>query len=144
MGLGNVRKWRRLDAVAVVGLIGWLALDLTARTVFGVAPWPQSVVDFHILYEASQYVAATHEYPTTNPYPYPPPAVAVHAASAVMPFALAAPLWLALHRACRGRASYYAVARILGLYRQPGDAPPTPAGARRSSRITSSGTCGSD
>ena len=119
MGLGNVRKWRRLDAVAVVGLIGWLAFDLTARTVFGAAPWPQSVVDYRILYDASRHVVATHEYPTTNPYPYPPPAVAVHAVSAAMPFALAAPLWLALTGLAAG-ASYSSLARVLGLHRQPG------------------------
>ena len=117
---GSERIRRRLDVVAVIGLIGWLAFDLTARTVFGAAPWPQSVVDYHILYECSRHVVANHEYPPHFPYPYPPPAVAVHAATATtLPFALAAPLWLALTGLAAG-GCYLTLARVLELHRRPG------------------------
>lgn len=111
------RAGRRLDTLAVVGLVCWLAFDLTARTVFGSVPWPDSVVDYHILYEASRDVVHTHHYPAG--YPYPPPAVAVHAATSVLPFELAAPLWLAL-TGFAAVACYLALARVLGLRLQPG------------------------
>lgn len=108
---------RRLDVLAVVGLAGWLAFDLTARTVFGAVPWPQSVVDYRILYEASRDVVHSHQYPAG--YPYPPPAVAVHAATTALPFELAAPLWLAL-TGLAALAVYLTLARALGLYSRPG------------------------
>jgi hypothetical protein len=119
MRSGSEAVWRRVDAVAVVGLLGWLAFDLTARTLFGAVAWPDSVVDYHILYDASRYVADTHRYPTAYPYPYPPPAAAVQAASAVLPFGAAAAVWLAL-TGCAAAASYFALARTLGLPRRPG------------------------
>ena len=68
MHLGSEAVRRRLDVLAVVGLLGWLAFDLTARTLFGSVPWPQSVVDYHILYDASRYVAETHRYSAEWPY----------------------------------------------------------------------------
>jgi hypothetical protein len=116
-----MRSWvktaRRWDVIAAVGLVGWLAFDLTARTLFGSTPWPQSVVDYRILYDDGRHVVATHEYPAG--YPYPPPAVAVHAASAAFPFATSAAIWLAL-TGLAALASYVALARTLGLHRRPG------------------------
>jgi hypothetical protein len=119
LGSGNTPARRRWDVLAVVGLLGWLVFDLTARPVFGSVPWPQSVVDFRLLYDASQYVADTHEYPAHWPYPYPPPAAAIHAATAALPFGVSAALWLALSGLAAG-ASYFALARTLDLNRQPG------------------------
>jgi len=106
-----------LDVIAVVGLAVWLSLDLTGRALFGSVPWPQSVVDYRILYDSSRLVVETHQYPPH--YPYPPPAVAIHAASAVFPFAVSATVWLALTGLAAG-ASYFVLARTLGLHRQPG------------------------
>jgi hypothetical protein len=111
------RAGRRLDILAVVVLLGWLAFDLTARTVFGSVPWPDSVVDYRILYDASRDVVATHRYPAG--YPYPPPAVAVHAAVAGLSYDVAAPFWLALTGLAAG-AVYHACARVLGLRARPG------------------------
>lgn len=119
MRIGWERAARRWDAVAVVGLLVWLAFDLTARTVFGSVPWPQSAVDYRIIYDASRHVVGTHTYPTDNPYPYPPPAVAVHAAGTVFPFKVAVAVWLALTGLAAG-ASYFALARTLGLPARPG------------------------
>ncbi|MCI0703736.1 MAG: DUF2029 domain-containing protein, partial [Planctomycetia bacterium] len=95
----------------------WLLLDLTGRALFGSVPWPQSVVDYRILYDASRQVVETHQYPPH--YPYPPPAVAVHAASAVFPFAVSAALWLVLTGLAAG-ACYFALARAFGLHLRPG------------------------
>lgn len=118
LGLGDNAR-RRLDVVAVVALLGWIVLDLTARTVFGSVPWPQSAVDYRILYDSSKLVAETHRYPDQWPYPYPPPAAAIHAASAQLPFSVAAPLWLAL-TGLSAVACYYSLTRTLGLRRRPG------------------------
>lgn len=115
-GLSGPAK-RRLDVLAVAGLALWLAFDLTARTLFGSIPWPQSAVDYRILYDASCEVVRTHGYPAG--YPYPPPAVAVHAATALLPFELAAPLWLLLTGAA-ALTIYLALARVLNLGAKPG------------------------
>ncbi|HEY1189445.1 MAG TPA: glycosyltransferase family 87 protein [Gemmata sp.] len=114
MQIGSERIARRLDVVAVVGLLGWLLFDLTARTLFGSVPWPRSVVDYRIIYDASRFVVETHTYPTDNPYPYPPPAVVIHAASAVFPFGVSVALWLALTGLAAG-AVYASLARTLDL-----------------------------
>lgn len=119
-----MRSWgervaRRWDVVAVVALVAWLGFDLTARTVFGSVPWPESVVDYSILYDASRHVVATHEYPADKPYPYPPPAVALHAASAAFPFPVSATVWLVL-TGLAAVAVYATLARVLGLHRRPG------------------------
>jgi hypothetical protein len=119
MRWGSEAVRRRADVLAVVGMLGWLAFDLTARTLFGSVPWPQSVVDYHILYDASRHVAHAHEYPAQWPYPYPPPAAALHAAVAALPFATSAALWLAL-TGCAAGASAFALARTLELHRRPG------------------------
>ncbi len=119
MRTGYERVWRRWDVVAVVGLVAWLLIDLTGRTVFGSVPWPESVVDYRILYDAGRHVVETRQYPTLYPYPYPPSAAAVHAASAVFPFPVSAAVWLALTGLAAG-ACYLTLARVLGLHRRPG------------------------
>lgn len=119
MWIGSERAARRFDRFAVIGLVGWLLFDLTARTVFGSTPWPQSVVDYRIIYDASRHVVATLTYPTDNPYPYPPPAVAIHAASAVFPFKVSVALWLAL-TGLAAAAVYFSLARAFGLLGRPG------------------------
>ncbi|MBY0457721.1 MAG: DUF2029 domain-containing protein [Gemmataceae bacterium] len=111
------RLGRRWDVVAAVGLVGWLLFDLTARTLFGSTPWPQSAVDYRILYDASRQVVETRRYPAG--YPYPPPVAVLHAASAQFPFAGSAALWLALTGAA-AVGGYLALARALGLTRGPG------------------------
>jgi hypothetical protein len=117
MQTGSGRFGRRLDIVAAVGLVGWLAFDLTARAAFGSVPWPESVVDYRILYDASRQVLDTHRYPAG--YPYPPPAVPLHAASAAFPFPASAALWLAL-TGLAAAATYFTLAYALGLHRRPG------------------------
>ena len=49
MQIGGARAARRWDVVAAAGLVAWVAFDLTARTLFGSVPWPESVVDFRII-----------------------------------------------------------------------------------------------
>jgi hypothetical protein len=119
MRLGSEALRRRLDVIAVVGLLGWLIFDLTGRTLFGSVPWPQSVVDYHILYGASRHIGEAHQYPTEWPYPYPPPSAALQGASAALPFSVSAALWLAL-TGCAAAACYITLARTLQLHRRPG------------------------
>ncbi len=103
--------------IAVVALAGWLVFDLVARTVFGAVPWPDSVVDYRIQYDAGRQVFETHRYPPGHPYP--PPAMVFQAAGNVLPFPAAAAAWLALTGLAAG-ACYLSLARILGLHRRPG------------------------
>jgi hypothetical protein len=111
------KRLRRVDVIAVVGLAAWLAVDLTARTVFGPVPWPDSVVDYRIMYDAGRQVYDTHRYPSG--YPYPPPAVAAHAATAALSFPAAAALWAAL-TGLAAAACYALLAGTLGLTARPG------------------------
>ncbi|MCS6866372.1 MAG: glycosyltransferase family 87 protein [Gemmataceae bacterium] len=113
---GDLRAWSLL---AAVGLGVWIVVDLTGRAFFGAVPWPQSVVDYRIIYEASRHVYQTHAFPVHSPYPYPPPAIALHAASAIFPFSVAAALWLIL-TGCAAVAVYAIVAAMLDLHRRPG------------------------
>jgi hypothetical protein len=108
---------RRWDVLAAGALLAWLAVDLTARTLFGSVPWPDSVVDFRLLYEYGRHVLDKHQYPAG--YPYPPPAVAAHAATSALPYGPAIALWLAL-TGLAAVASYAALAGALGLHRRPG------------------------
>jgi hypothetical protein len=113
----DTRAGRRLDAVAVAALAAWLAYDLTCRTVFSPVPWPDSVVDYRIMYDSSRAVWETHRYPPG--YPYPPPAVAAHAATSALPFPAAAGGWLAL-TGLAAAACYASLARTLRLAARPG------------------------
>lgn len=119
MRIWGEQAGRRWDVVAIVILVVWLIFDLTARTFFGSVSWPDSVVDYHILYEASNHVVDTYEYPIDKPYPYPPPAVAIHAASAVFPFPVSAAFWLTL-TGLAALTTYAVLARVLDLRRFAG------------------------
>jgi len=84
---------RMFNAIAFLILTAWILHDATSKTVFGETPWPQSVVDFRILYEVSHDVARTHEYRTF--FPYSPAAVTLFSLLA-LPFPAAAGLWMAI------------------------------------------------
>ncbi len=113
---GPSRRW---GILAVVGLVAWMGVDLTGRAFFGSVPWPHSVVDYRIIYEASRHVHQTHEFPAHSPYPYPPPAIVWHVASAAFPFPVSAAIWLAL-TGCAAVAIYAVLAILLQLHRRPG------------------------
>jgi|GEM_PF-2476955 len=115
--LGGNEAARRLDVFAVVVLVGWLIFDLTARTLFGSVPWPNSVIDYRIQYDAGRTLLETHRYP--EHHPYPPPAMAFQASTTIFSFPTAAALWLPL-TGLAAVASYLALARALNLFRRPG------------------------
>jgi hypothetical protein len=114
--VGHSRCW---GILAAVGLVAWIVVDLTGRAFLGSVPWPQSVVDYRIIYEASRHVHQTHEFPAHSPYPYPPPAIVFHAASAVFPFPVSAAIWLTL-TGCAAVAIYATLAMMLDLHRRAG------------------------
>lgn len=113
---GHSRRW---GILAAVGLVAWIGVDLTGRAFFGTVPWPHSVVDYRIIYEASRHVYQTHAFPPHSPYPYPPPAIVWHVASAAFPFPVSAAIWLAL-TGCAAVAIYAVLAVLLELHRRPG------------------------
>src|SRR4051794_26508249 len=106
------RVGRTVSAVAVAILAVWVAADLFGRRLFGGAPWHQSLVDYRLLYDHSRHVVRTATYPAD--YPYPPPAVVIHWATAQLPFAASAALWAAL---CGAAAvgCWLVLARLLRL-----------------------------
>jgi len=81
---------------ALVILVGWILYDALGRNVFGSTPWPQSVVDYQIMYEQSRQIAVKLAYDPGQIFPYAPPAVLMFAVSAIPPFGLAAAVWLAM------------------------------------------------
>lgn len=115
--LGGSKTARRLDMFAIVVLVGWLTFDLTARTLFGSVPWPNSVIDYRIQYDAGHQLLETHHYP--EHHPYPPPAMAFQASTTVFSFPTAAAIWLPL-TGLAATVSYLAFARTLNLFRRPG------------------------
>lgn len=87
-----------LTALAVLSgtaLVGWVVYDAAGPNFFGQRPWPDSVVDYHILYEQSRQVLRDGAYDPATVFPYPPSAVVLLAATALPPFPLAAAIWLA-------------------------------------------------
>src|SRR5262245_58481082 len=106
------RAGRAASTLAVVALVAWIALDLLGRNLFGGATWPDSLVDYRLLYDFSRLVVRTNAYPAD--YPYPPPAVLLHWATAQLPFDASATLWAAL---CAAAAAgcWLGLARLLRL-----------------------------
>lgn len=104
----------RVAVLAAVGLTGYAALG---TNVFGKTPWPETMVDYHLLYELSRHVVAHNAYPPG--YPYPPPAVLLHYATAQFPFPVSAALYLVLTMAA-ALACWWVLLRLLRLERRPG------------------------
>jgi hypothetical protein len=110
------RTGRTLDVLAVAGVVLWL-VQAVSRLFLGAVPWPQSVVDYTILYQASRQVIATGTYPPG--YPYPPSAVVLHYTSALFPFPVSAALWLVVTLLAT-LACWFILAGLLELPRHPG------------------------
>ncbi|MBX3378700.1 MAG: DUF2029 domain-containing protein [Phycisphaeraceae bacterium] len=87
---------KTLNVIALVILVGWILYDALGRNVFGSTSWPQSVVDYQILYEHGHRIAVRLRYDPTQIFPYAPPAALMFALTALPPFAVAAGVWLAI------------------------------------------------
>ncbi|HZT78890.1 MAG TPA: glycosyltransferase family 87 protein [Gemmataceae bacterium] len=116
MTLGLRARWMA-DRLALLALAAWVGADLLGKTVFGATPWPDSVVDYRLLYDYSRHVVAAKAYPPH--YPYPPSAVVLHYASALFSFPVSAGLWMA-GTAAAALGCWWVLARMLGLDRRPG------------------------
>lgn len=99
-------------------LIGWILYDALGRNVFGRTPWPESVVDYRIMYEQSSKIAEVLTYDPAQIFPYAPPAVLLFALSAVPRFAIAAAIWLALLTAS-AIGVFVLGTRLVGLHQSP-------------------------
>lgn len=99
-------------------LIGWILYDALGRNVFGRTPWPDSVVDYQIMYEQSRKIAEVLTYDPGQIFPYAPPAVLMFALSAVPPFSIAAAIWLALLTAS-AIGVFVLGTRLVGLHASP-------------------------
>jgi hypothetical protein len=110
------RVGRTLDVLAVTGVVAWVGAAVAVLLVGGV-PWPDSIVDYAILYRASRQVVSAGTYPPG--YPYPPSAAVLHYASAVFSFPVSATLWLIV-TTTSALGCWALLARLLDLGRRPG------------------------
>jgi hypothetical protein len=116
-GTPATRAGRVLDGLALAALAFWVGHDALAKNLFGEVPFPRSIVDYAILYDASRRVIDTGTYPPG--YPYPPSAVVLHYATARFPFPVSAALWLGVTMAAT-LTCWLTLARLLRLGRRPG------------------------
>src|SRR5262249_34102970 len=90
-------KWgRAVNLLAAVGLITWMVSNTVAKLFFGDARWPDSVVDYHIIYEQSRNIVSANAYESHRIFPYPPSAVVLFYGTALGPFQFAAGVWLSI------------------------------------------------
>lgn len=87
--------WRVFNALALLGLIGWISYSALGTTVFGRMPWPDSMVDYQLLYQFSRDIVETQTYPPKHGYP--PSAIVLHYATAQFEFPTSAAIYLALN-----------------------------------------------
>lgn len=96
-GSGAPPGWLRVcNTIALVLFLGWILYDALGRNVFGDTPWPESIVDYRIMFEQSRKIAPVQQYDAAQIFPYAPPAVLFFFVTALPPFSIAAGLWLGL------------------------------------------------
>jgi hypothetical protein len=108
-----------VNVAALVCLVGWVGYDALGTNVFGSRPWPDTMVDYHILHEQSSYLVTHKTYmPGGAEYAYPPSAAILHYAVAGFPIAVAAAMWLTL-TIVSALAIWWLLARMLELEQSP-------------------------
>jgi hypothetical protein len=85
---------KSFNALAAVILIAWVLYDVTGKLFFGQAHWPDSVVDYRILYNESRNIVESGNYEGSRVFPYPPSAIPILYLTALPPFQTAAIFWL--------------------------------------------------
>jgi hypothetical protein len=113
------KAWETVNVAAVVCLVGWVGYDALGTNVFGSRPWPNTMVDYHILHEQSSYLVTHKAYmPGGMEYAYPPSAAILHYAVAGFPIATAAAMWLSL-TIVAALGIWWLLVRLLELDRNP-------------------------
>jgi hypothetical protein len=113
------KVWRAVNAAALVCLVGWVGYDALGTNVFGSRPWPDTMVDYHILHEQSAYLVTHRSYmPGGADYAYPPPAAILHYTVARFPLPVAAAIWLGL-TIVAALATWWLLVRMLELDQTP-------------------------
>jgi hypothetical protein len=85
-----------VNLLAAACLVAWISGNTIAKLFLGDVPWPDSVVDYHILYEQSRNIVNAGGYEGHHVFPYPPSAVVLFHGTAIGPFPVAAGIWLAV------------------------------------------------
>lgn len=109
--------WRTINVLALLGLIGWVGYDALGTNVFGRTPWPDTMVDYHLLYEYSRDIVQTQSYPARHSYP--PSAIVFHYATAQFEFPVSAAIYLASNVGATF-ACWWVLCRMLQLDRRRG------------------------
>lgn len=84
-----------LEISGFIALVGWIGYSAMGTNVFGRQPWPNTMVDYRLLYDYSRQVVTTQIYPTK--YAYPPPAVVMQYATTAVDFPIAAAVYLGVN-----------------------------------------------
>jgi len=91
------QRWKRsIGILAFAIVVGWLGYATFGSNVFGNRHFPESIVDYRILYDHSRQIVNQGFYPASPIFPYPPSAVALFYLTGLPTFSLAASVWLAL------------------------------------------------
>jgi hypothetical protein len=88
------RPSRIVDVVALLAVVGWTCYAALGTNVFGNKPWPNTMVDYHYLYDFSRDIVAHKTYPPNHAYP--PSGIILHYLTAQFPFSVSAALFLVL------------------------------------------------
>lgn len=91
----SLDRWQKWIAILAFGaLLAWLAYATLGSNLFGKRHFPESIVDYRILYDQSREVVNRGLYPAGPIFPYPPSAVSLFYVTGLPTFSLAASLWL--------------------------------------------------
>jgi hypothetical protein len=113
------RAGRLANGFAVLAVIGWTFYAALGKNVFGATPWPDTMVDYRLLYDYSRQIVSQRTYP--DHHAYPPSGIILHYATAQFPFPVSAALYLALTISA-ALGCWWVLFRMLRLERRPGGA----------------------
>jgi Glycosyltransferase family 87 len=105
------------DGFALLAIVAWTLYAALGTNVFGKTPWPETMVDYHLLYSYSWEIVEKRTY--SAHHAYPPSAIVMHFATAQFPFRVSAVLYLLL-TILSALACWWLLLRMLKLDRSPG------------------------
>jgi Glycosyltransferase family 87 len=111
------RAWRFADGLAYFAIVVWTLYAALGTNVFGQKPWPETMVDYQLLYSYSWEIVEKRTY--SDHHAYPPSAIVMHYSTAQFPYQMSAVLYLAM-TILAALACWWILLRMLELDRRPG------------------------
>jgi Glycosyltransferase family 87 len=113
------KHWPRLIGIVALAItFAWLIYAAIGSNLFGSRPFPESIVDYRILYERSRIVVDRGFYQPSEIFPYPPPAVVLFYITALLPYSVAAGLWMIITLFAAG-ATFVMGSSLVGMKHHP-------------------------